>query len=392
MENLEIKGSILVIDDELGIREGCRRALTPQGYDVQTASSIKDGLQLVQDADFDLVLLDIMMPDGRGIELLEPIHEKDADIVCVIITGFATVELAVNAIKHGAYNFISKPFASDTLIMTVNQGLEKRRLSLETKRLQKIEGHAAELVRAKEEMERLDKFKSDFLLMVAHELRSPVVGAQSLLRTILRGLAGDLNEQQVELLSRVNLRLDMLLELINDLLSLAAGKSIEPDQSLELVFVKPIIQHVVDNFSVQAEDKQVSLTFDPTETPIAVLATEDGLSTVFNNLISNAIKYTPKDGTVQVRLEELDETALITISDSGIGIPQEDIPKLWEEFFRASNVRNSEIIGTGLGLSIVKQLVERFSGLIEVFSVEGEGTKFILTMPLDSTTSNAQVS
>ena len=392
MENLETKGSILVIDDELGIREGCRRALTPQGYDVQTASSIKDGLQLVQDADFDLVLLDIMMPDGRGIELLEPIHEKDADIVCVIITGFATVELAVNAIKHGAYNFISKPFASDTLIMTVNQGLEKRRLSLETKRLHKIEGHAAELVRAKEEMERLDKFKSDFMLMVAHELRSPVVGAQSLLRTILRGLAGDLNEQQVELLSRVNLRLDMLLELINDLLSLAAGKSIEPDQSLELIFVKPIIQHVVDNFSVQAEDKQVSLTFDPTETPIAVLATEDGLSTVFNNLISNAIKYTPKDGTVQVRLEELDETALITISDSGIGIPQEDIPKLWEEFFRASNVRNSEIIGTGLGLSIVKQLVERFSGLIEVFSVEGEGTKFILTMPLDSTTSNAQVS
>jgi len=389
---METKGNILVIDDELGIREGCRRALTPQGFDVHTAASMKDGLQMVQDEEFDLVLLDIMMPDGRGIELLEPIHEKDKDIVCVIITGYATIELAVKAIKQGAYNFISKPFTSDTLIMTVNQGLEKRRLSQETRRLQKIEQHAAELVRVKEEMERLDKFKSDFMLMVAHELRSPVAGAQSLLRTILRGLAGDLNQQQVELLRRVNLRMDTLLELINDLLSLAASKSIEPDESLELININPIIQQVVNNFSVQAEDKKISLIFEPIETPVAVLATEDGLFTLFNNLMGNAIKYTSEGGSVQVSLDFKDDCVQITFSDTGIGIPKEDVPHLWEEFYRASNVRKSEITGTGLGLSIVKQLVERYSGDIEVISAEGKGTKFIVTMPLDRTSKNDQVS
>ena len=389
---METKGNILVIDDELGIREGCRRALIPQGFDVQTAASIKDGLQMVQDEEFDLVLLDIMIPDGRGIELLEPIHEKDEDIVCVIITGYATIELAVKAIKKGAYNFISKPFTSDTLIMTVNQGLERRRLSQETRRLQKIEQHAAELVRVKEEMERLDKFKSDFMLMVAHELRSPVAGAQSLLRTILRGLAGDLNQQQVELLRRVNLRLDMLLELINDLLSLAASKSIEPDESLELVIVNPIIKQVVNNFSVQAEDKKISLIFEPIETPIAVLATEDGLFTLFNNLMGNAIKYTSQGGSVQVNVDFKDHCVQITFSDTGIGIPKEDVPHLWEEFYRASNVRKSEITGTGLGLSIVKQLVERFSGEIKVISAEGKGTKFIVTMPLERISQNDQVS
>jgi len=389
---METKGNILVIDDELGIREGCRRALTPQGFDVHTAASMKDGLQMVQDEEFDLVLLDIMMPDGRGIELLEPIHEKDEDIVCVIITGYATIELAVKAIKQGAYNFISKPFTSDTLIMTVNQGLEKRRLSQETRRLQKIEQHAAELVRVKEEMERLDKFKSDFMLMVAHELRSPVAGAQSLLRTILRGLAGDLNQQQVELLRRVNLRMDMLLELINDLLSLAASKSIEPDESLELININPIIQQVVNNFSVQAEDKKISLIFEPIEIPVAVLATEDGLFTLFNNLMGNAIKYTSEGGSVQVSLDFKDDCVQITFSDTGIGIPKEDVPHLWEEFYRASNVRKSEITGTGLGLSIVKQLVERYSGDIEVISAEGKGTKFIVTMPLDRTSKNDQVS
>jgi len=389
---METKGNILVIDDELGIREGCRRALTPQGFDVHTAASMKDGLQMVQDEEFDLVLLDIMMPDGRGIELLEPIHEKDEDIVCVIITGYATIELAVKAIKQGAYNFISKPFTSDTLIMTVNQGLEKRRLSQETRRLQKIEQHAAELVRVKEEMERLDKFKSDFMLMVAHELRSPVAGAQSLLRTILRGLAGDLNQQQVELLRRVNLRMDTLLELINDLLSLAASKSIEPDESLELININPIIQQVVNNFSVQAEEKKISLIFEPIEIPVAVLATEDGLFTLFNNLMGNAIKYTSEGGSVQVSLDFKDDCVQITFSDTGIGIPKEDVPHLWEEFYRASNVRKSEITGTGLGLSIVKQLVERYSGDIEVISAEGKGTKFIVTMPLDRTSKNDQVS
>lgn len=389
---METKGNILVIDDELGIREGCRRALTPQGFDVHTAASMKNGLQMVQDEEFDLVLLDIMMPDGRGIELLEPIHEKDEDIVCVIITGYATIELAVKAIKQGAYNFISKPFTSDTLIMTVNQGLEKRRLSQETRRLQKIEQHAAELVRVKEEMERLDKFKSDFMLMVAHELRSPVAGAQSLLRTILRGLAGDLNQQQVELLRRVNLRMDTLLELINDLLSLAASKSIEPDESLELININPIIKQVVNNFSVQAEDKKISLIFEPIETPVAVLATEDGLFTLLNNLMGNAIKYTSEGGSVQVSLDFKDDCVQITFSDTGIGIPKEDVPHLWEEFYRASNVRKSEITGTGLGLSIVKQLVERYSGDIEVISAEGKGTKFIVTMPLDRTSKNDQVS
>jgi DNA-binding NtrC family response regulator len=166
-----------------------------------------------------------MMPDGRGIDLLAPIDERDPDIVTVIITGYATVELAVEAIKRGAYDFISKPFTSDQLLMTVNQGLEKRRLSLEAKRLQAIEQEAVSLAREKDEMERLNRFKTEFMLTVAHELRSPVGSAQSLIRTLIRGLAGGLNEQQSEILTRIETRLTVLTELINDLLSLAERKS-----------------------------------------------------------------------------------------------------------------------------------------------------------------------
>ena len=136
-----------------------------------------------------------------------PSEQRDPETVAIIITGYATVELAVDTIKKGAYNFISKPFTADMLLMTVNQGLEKRTLSMEAKRLQAIESEKVELTRARDEAERLNEFKSSFLLMVAHELRSPVSGAQSLVRTLLRGLAGELKPQQSELLSRVETRL-----------------------------------------------------------------------------------------------------------------------------------------------------------------------------------------
>jgi two-component system sensor histidine kinase/response regulator len=373
-------GRILVIDDELGIREGCQRALRPQGFLVEKAATVQEGLHKLEGDDFDLVLLDVMLPDGRGIDLLEPIHAQDPDTVCVIITGYATVELAVEAIKQGAYDFISKPFTSDLLLMTVNQGLERRRLSQEAKRLEEVERVAAELARSKQEMEQLNQRKSEFMVMVAHELRSPIGGAQSLLRTLVRGLAGELNQKQKEILGRVEIRLDGLMELVNDLLSLAATKTLEADKPLESVPLCPLLQDMIDRFSVEADSKQLSLSLKVPEKNLSVRATEDGLETVFTNLIGNAIKYTPSGGHVEITVTDYPEIVQIAVADTGIGIPQADLSQLFEEFFRAKNARRSGITGTGLGLSIVKQLVERFGGKIEVQSVEGQGTTFTVAL------------
>src|SRR3972149_7931661 len=113
---------ILVIDDEEGIRQGCMRALGSQGFQVETAGTLAEGRRLIELAQFDLVRLDVMLPDGQGTALLKPIRARDPETVSVIITGFATVELAVDAIKQGAYGFISKPFDTDMLLLTVNQG------------------------------------------------------------------------------------------------------------------------------------------------------------------------------------------------------------------------------------------------------------------------------
>jgi two-component system sensor histidine kinase/response regulator len=371
---------ILIIDDEEGIRQGCRRVLQPQGFNVETADRFKEGLQKIQQGTYDLVLIDVMLPDGRGIDLLGPIQARDPETVAIIITGYATVELAVETIKKGAYNFISKPFTADRLLMTVNQGLEKRHLSMETKRLQAIERETIELAHARDEAEKLSEFKSSFLNVAAHELRSPVGGAQSLVRTLLRGLAGELKPQQSELLSRVEIRLNFMLELINDILALASSKSIETGQPLEEIQVQPAMQKVIEAFAEEAKNQQVVIKFSAASQPIPVMATENGLNMVFRNLIGNAIKYSKPGGAVEVKIQPDPGFVKVSVADNGIGIPEEDIPHLWDEFFRAKNAHLEGITGTGLGLSIVKQYVDRFGGQVDVASSLGKGTTFTVSL------------
>ncbi len=375
----ETKGNILVIDDEVGIREGCRRALEPQGFTVETAATIREGLRKIQKGDFDLVLLDVMMPDGRGIDLLAPIYEKDPDTVSVIITGYATVELAVEAIKRGAYDFISKPFTSDLLLMTVNQGLERRRLSLEAKRLQAIEQAAAELARAKEELERLDRFKTAFTLTVAHELRAPVTALQSFLLAMLKGYVSA--DQQQEILQRAIERSQELLDLVDDLLNLAHAKEELAPPKREVLSLAGALEKAVPLLQAQAEEKGMTFTVEVRQRPL-VEANPGQMGQLWTNLISNAIKYTPAGGRVTVTLEEKDRWAVGTVEDTGIGIAPEDQPRIFEEFYRTPQAKEMEHRGTGLGLPLVKRIVEGHGGTIGVESALGQGSRLSFWLPV----------
>ena len=375
----ETKGNILVIDDELGIREGCRRALEPQGFIVATAATIQEGLRKVREGNFDLVLLDVMLPDGRGIDLLSPIREKDPDTVSVIITGYATVELAVEAIKQGAYDFISKPFTTDLLLMTVNQGLERRRLSLEAKRLQAIEQEAAELARAKEEMERLDQFKTAFTLTVAHELRAPITALQSFLLAMLKGYVPP--DQQQNILQRAIERAQELLDLVDDLLNLATAKQEVVPSKREILSLADALEKVIPLLQAQAEERGMTFTVEVRQRPL-VEANPGQIGQLWTNLISNAVKYTPAGGRVTVTLEEKDGWAVGMVEDTGIGIAPEDQAKIFEEFYRTPQAKEMEHRGTGLGLPLVKRIVEGHGGTIEVESALGQGSRFSFRLPV----------
>jgi two-component system sensor histidine kinase/response regulator len=379
----ESLGRILVIDDELGIREGCRRTLEPEGYTVDAASTGHEGLRRVKEEPFDLVLLDVVMPDVRGIELLGPIHEQDPEIICIIVTGYATVELAVQAIKAGAYDFLSKPFSSDLLLLAVRQGLERRQLSREAKRLRALEHEAAELARAKKELERLDRFKTTFMLTVAHELRAPLTALQSFLNTIQEGYVPP--DQQKAILERANERAQELLDMVDDLLRLAAVKGEEEIAKQETLSLADVLEKVFPLLKAQADRKGIACALEIRHRPL-VNADRDQMTQVWTNLISNGIKYTPPGGQVTVTLEEQKGWAVGTVADTGIGIAPEDQTRIFEEFYRTPQAKQSEPHGTGLGLALVKRIVQRYGGMVEVTSELGTGSRFTFRLPVGAAT------
>jgi signal transduction histidine kinase len=234
-------------------------------------------------------------------------------------------------------------------------------------------------------IEALDATKSQFIRTVTHELRSPVSVAQSLLKTVVTGYAGQVSEQQKDILNRAVRRIEFLQTLVDDLLDLAAGKAEAKEHELrETIDLRMAIEQVVDRFRVSAVEKDLVLEFadrSPNQ-PIVILATVDGLDRILDNVISNAIKYTPPGGRVTVSLSGIKDAALVTVEDTGIGIPESAMEHLFEEFYRAPNARALEQQGTGLGLVIVKDLVSRFSGRIAVHSTPNIGTRFTVTLPL----------
>jgi signal transduction histidine kinase len=228
---------------------------------------------------------------------------------------------------------------------------------------------------------KLDEMKSNFVLTVTHELRSPISVVRSLMRTMLAGYAGTLNDQQREMLNRVQYRADFLQTLIDDLLDLAAGKSdLVKREERVVVCLDEAVERVIKRFEIPAQEKQITLE-SRIERGVKISATEQGIDRVLNNLISNAVKYTPNGGRVAVTLSVSNNRANIVIADSGIGIPAESLPHLFEEFYRAPNAQAQEKEGTGLGLAITKDLVTRFGGHIAVQSQVGQGTTFTVTFP-----------
>lgn len=373
------KTSVLIIDDELGIREGCRRTLTPQGYTVDTAEDGKVGLQKLRSGNFDLVLIDVMMPGTSGIDLISLIHQHDAEIVCIIITGYATVELAVRAIKQGAYDFLTKPFTTDDLLLVVNQGMERRRLSLETKRLQAIEVEAVQLAAEKARLEELDRAKVAFLRLVTHELQAPVSAILTYLDLLLNDYIPQ--EQQKDTLLRLQARAQEELSLISDLLEFGQLKEIQSAPKTAPIQVEDVLQKAIQEFEPQAVEKGLSLTTEiaPYLPPAVIPA--DQVKSVWTNLISNAIKYTPSGGKITLSLREESGSLCGQVTDTGIGIPEDAKAMLFSEFFRARNAKVLNIPGTGLGLAIVRQIIEKAGGKIWVESEVDQGSKFTFLLP-----------
>jgi signal transduction histidine kinase len=230
----------------------------------------------------------------------------------------------------------------------------------------------------------LDEIKSKFVLTVTHELRSPVGVIRSLLRTMTAGYTGPLSDGQKDIVDRVLRRSDFLQTLIDDLLDLAAGKNqMKLKEEREPVCLDDVLGQVLERYETEAREKQIVLEYRSHKTELSmIIATPDGVDRIFDNLVSNAVKYTPAGGTVSVALTTERDMARIEVADTGIGIPEESLIHLWEEFYRAPNAKARVKEGTGLGLAISKELVTRYGGNVTLHSKLGQGTTFVVTLPL----------
>jgi signal transduction histidine kinase len=375
----ETNKNILIVDDELGLREGCRRALGRYGYKVDVAATGQEALSKVLATDFGVAFLDVIMPDISGIELLQHIHTHAPNTVCIVMTAYATVELAVQAMKRGAYDFIEKPFSDDTLLEAVERGLDKGRLLRESVPAVPAREMVQPLGPDEVAMQAFQEAMSASMRKVAHELRAPIAAIRSFLTLILQGYTTP--EKTREWQQRAAERADDLLRLVDDLLNLARLRDPKVESTPEIVSVEAVLKEVLGLHVPETEAKGIWLRVE-TRPCGSLVADPAHIKQLWTNLISNAIKYTPRGGQVSVRLYPELETIVGVVQDTGIGISRDDLPHLFDEFFRTEQAKAFSQHGTGLGLPIVRQILRDYGGEIAVASELGRGSTFTFRLPL----------
>jgi two-component system sensor histidine kinase/response regulator len=368
-DNVVKKPAILIIDDEEAMRDSCSMILTKDGFRAETAENGKIGLEKARELKPALALIDLKMPGLSGFEVLEKLRDIDPQITPIVITGYATVESAVEAMKKGAYDFLPKPFTPDELRIIIGRALERRKLAQEAENLR----------REKKLME------ENFITMVSHQLRSPLVAIQQYFEVILAGMAGRVEDAQKEMIVRAKERLGGLLELINDWLDMARISRGQIVDKLKPLALDKLLEGQIEFMKPLAQEFKVRFEIRPAEGPALVLGDAQSLEQVFSNLITNAIKYNRPDGTVIITIKEEDDTVLVEVADTGIGISKEHLPFIFDQFYRVSRREDQKIKGTGLGLAISKKIVEAHNGSIEARSEPGQGTTFSVRLPKAAT-------
>ncbi len=292
--------------------------------------------------------------------------ERSGNLPHVVIS-----ELGTNAALYRNTTYIAAVmFFFGSTVLTLSE-----LVSWNAQRLREREKHIRDLYDA----------RATFVRVATHELRAPLGASLSLMRNIEQGYAGELSAQQAAILSRVTNRLEGLRTLIDDLLTLAVSREASTAHApLEPYAVRLALDKIIERERPHADQKNIRLDCDLSEEPGVVMSGNVGLGIVFGNIVNNAIKYTPEGGRVAIeyKIAWPEQTAEIAVSDTGMGIPADDLPNIFNEFFRAKNAKSAQVMGTGIGLSTVRTLVERYHGRITLNSEEGQGTTINVSLPL----------
>lgn len=381
---------ILVVDDDPALLVALREALRlrmPQ-VNVETCDSASVALERVKSTDYDTIVTDIKMPGMDGLTLLAEIRRLKPDTPTLLITGHGQHDLAVQALRGGAFDFIQKPLDRDYFVASLTRAIRMRQLGRQIEAQQRaLEEHATRLEQTVEERTRelreANSAKDEFLAMLAHELRNPLASIRSAVE--LMGLCRPDDPVREEARAAIERQVYHMTRLQDDLLDISRITRNHITLHKKKLELTSVVASAVMSIRPAAERFGHTLNFASTKSPMPLEGDQTRLEQVVVNLLNNAIKYTPNGGRIDVRLDREGDYALVEIRDTGIGIASEMLPRIFEPFMQVDRALDRAQGGLGLGLTLVRKLVELHGGSVQAQSSgEGCGSAFMIRLPLTS--------
>lgn len=362
------RGRVLIVDDNAELAQALEGVLltAPRGLSVRTASRGAEALEIAKDAGFDVAIVDVKLPDASGVDLIEPLRAASPFGEVVLITGFASVDAAIGALRSGAFAFVLKSFRPEELISTVEQALTKVRLQRERRVLEKRAADA-------EAMSAMGKLA----LNLAHEIRNPLNAAVLQLHLLARDVDRlDADEATRAALKRrgaiVGDEIGRLSRLLTEFLELARPRGI----AREPVHLGRLVEDVLDLEQDSATSRGVTVVKEIAPDGCVAIGDAAKLKQVVLNLVVNAIEAMRTGGVLTARVAPVEDQVVIAIEDTGGGIPPEVQASVFDPFFTTKEA------GTGLGLSIVRNIVDQHMGDVRIESDPGKGTRALVRIPV----------
>lgn len=374
MTQVDVKASrILIVDDILDNLYILADFLEDHGHVVQMATSGKEALAVVEKTPPDLILLDIQMPGMNGYQVCEILkdNKKTRDIPVIFLSALSETSDILKGFEVGGIDYVAKPFQFREVVARVQTQLTQ---------VQQRHEIAALREKDRQQFEKLTKARELYVAASVHDLKNPLTGIMLYGQTI-RNLDADEFYKLPEIADGIEFSARKMHTLITDLLDLAQMQ-IGDNLDLNPENIVPILEKSYNGNKAIAKEEGVNLQVEVSDSEIIVNVDSDKLMRAFDNLISNAIKYTPAGGEIQVFAKLCETYVEIQIADTGLGIPPEAIPHLFEAFFRVKNPKHKKKPGSGLGLAIVHLIVKQHHGKIWVESELGKGSTFFIQLPL----------
>lgn len=355
--------TILVVDDDVIIRELCQQTL--KDYRVILAADSEEALRLYEQNNVDLILSDIMMPGGSGINLLKKVKLLDPNAAFVIMTGFSDSEVILSALKEDADDFINKPLNFFQLKASIKKTLERKTLKKELAHIKSS-----------------DEFKNSFLSLISHKLRTPITGISLFLQNLSSGTFKTEDPIFEEYIALATDEAKYLDHLVTDLLAfsqvIVAGTDFNPSIfDLNEIVAKVLMECRQEHCKFDFDIETASSLIPPMKLDVPKI------SFAIHQIIDNAFKFSGDHGQVILKIDHYDNSAFIVVSDNGIGIPESEIPKIFEKFYQIDSDHTGQIRGFGLGLYYARDFIKQHGGSITLDSEPGLGTTVTINLPIN---------